>query len=350
MSAWTDGLEDAARGILSEPVYRYFAQGAGRGDTAAEAIDAWRALRFRPHSLVDVSEVDLSTSALGTALPAPLGIAPTTLQRQADPAGEIAMCEAASEAGALVVVSSNAGSRYVDITATGVTWWAQVYVLRDRRLTESMLEAAVSGGASALVLTVDTPGVGTKDDHGMPSVWDQVPDEHLHTNIDTGGRRHRDLTKAADVTGGTIRWLRERTGLPVVVKGVLRGDDARTAVTAGAAGVWVSNHGGRQLDRAIATCHALPEVVAAVGADAEVYVDGGLRDGGDLLAALALGARVAFVGRPSLWALTVHGQGGVTRLLHVLRTELTEALMLAGVPAAAAVPDDLVVPQTGSPR
>ena len=223
-------------------------------------------------------------------------------------------------------------------------WWVQVYVLQDRAAHRRRCWPVPSPQEPALSsLTVDTPGIGTKDD--AAAVWDVTPPDFLHANHDVRldtARDHLDLEKASDLTPGAIGWLREQTGLPVVVKGVLRGDDARRAVDAGAAAVWVSNHGGRQLDRAIATRWALPEVVDAVRGEAEVYVDGGLRRGTDLLAAYALGATAVFVARPALWALTVAGSGGVTRLVDDLRGELVEAMRLAGCRSLSELTRDLV--------
>jgi 4-hydroxymandelate oxidase len=205
-----------------------------------------------------------------------------------------------------------------------------------------MLDKAVEGGARAVVLTADTPVVGRKEDDG-PTVWDLIPREHLLANLDEDEYEGDDLSKADDLTPDVIGWLTERTGLPVVVKGVLRGDDAKRCADAGAAGVIVSNHGGRQLDGAISTARALPEVAEALsGSSTELYVDGGIRRGEHVLAALALGARAVFVGRPALWALTVGGSAGVTRLIGDLGDELEHAMRLVGVPEPAGLSPDLL--------
>lgn len=343
MTRWIDGLEQEATGLLPESVARYFRQGSGSGLSAAEAEHAWRGIRLRPRVLTDVSNVSPAASVLGTPLTVPVAIAPTTLQRHADPDGEVAMARAAAAAGTLVCVSSNAGSTYAEISAAGAPWWLQAYVLADRGLTVAMLARAVQAGARAIVVTVDTPVVGSKQDDG-PTVWDETPTEFLHANHDVSLRAadHLALEKATDLTPDVIGWLGERTGLPVVVKGVLRGDDARRAVDAGAAAVWVSNHGGRQLDQAVATRWALPEVAAAVAGKAEIYVDGGVRRGVDVLTAHALGADAVFVGRPALWALAVGGSHGVVRLLSELREELIEAMTLAGYPGWGQPLGDLV--------
>lgn len=346
MTRWPDGLEMAARETLPEPVHRYFRQGSADEFTSGEAVAAWRALRFRPRVLTDVSNVDLAVSVLGTELPFPIAIAPSSLQRHAHPDGEVAMARGAAAAGTLLAVSSNAGQPFAAIAAEGSPWWVQAYVLRDRGLTTAMLERAVAAGARAVVLTADTPVVGAKREQGA-SVWGVTPDIFLHANEDQAGVPHASLEKAADLGPEAIAWLAEVTGLPVVVKGVLRADDAQRVVDAGAAAVWVSNHGGRQLDRSISTVAALAPVVDAVGDSAEVYVDGGLRDGRDVLAALALGARCAFLGRLPLWALAVRGPEGVADLFGLLAEELHEAMMIAGQPAAGSVERDLVVHPAG---
>jgi 4-hydroxymandelate oxidase len=339
---WIDTLEAAAAEKLPEPVHRYFRQGSAGGVTAGEAVAAWSSYRFRPHVLTDVSTVDLRTTALGTPLDVPIMVAPTTLQRQADPAGERAMAEGVAAANSLLGVSSNAGTTFADIGAAGAPWWLQIYVVKNRDVTLKMLDKAVEGGAGAVVLTADTPVVGRKEDDG-PTVWEVIPPEHLLANLDEDEYEGDDLGKADDLTPDVIGWLAERTGLPVVVKGVLRGDDAKRCADAGAAGVIVSNHGGRQLDGAISTARALPDVAEALsGSSTELYVDGGIRRGEHVLAALALGARAVFVGRPALWALTVGGSAGVTRLIGDLGDELEHAMRLVGVPELASLSPDLV--------
>lgn len=336
---WIDGLEQAAAERLPEPVFRYFRQGAAGGISAAEAVEAWQAFRFRPHVLTDVSAPVLSTTVLGTEVATPVLVAPTTLQRQADPGGDTAMAAGVLAAGSLLGVSSNTGTAFA---AIGAPWWLQIYVTRNRKATTELLDAAVAAGARAVMLTADTPVVGRKEDDG-PNVWESVPDDHLLANLDRNRYTDDDLGKADDLTPDVIGWLHERTGLPVVVKGVLRGDDARRCADAGAAAVLVSNHGGRQLDGAIATARALPDVAAALaGTGVEVYVDGGIRRGEHVLAALALGARAVFVGRPALYALTAGGADGVSRLLAELADELGDALRLAGCPDVGAVPADLL--------
>jgi 4-hydroxymandelate oxidase len=339
---WIDSLEDAAAEKLPEAVHRYFRQGSAGGVSAGEATTAWSSYRFRPHVLNDVSTVDLGTTILGTPVDAPILVAPSTMQRMADPDGEIAMARGVGAAGSILGVSSNAGTTFAELGATGVPWWLQIYVVRNREITLRMLDAAVEAGARAVVLTVDTPVVGRKEDEGE-TVWDLVEPGQLLANLPEGDWTDDDLAKADDLSPDVIGRLAERTGLPVVVKGVLRGDDAKRCADAGAAGIIVSNHGGRQLDGSIPTAQALPEVAEAVaGSSLEVYVDGGVRRGEHILAALALGARAVFVGRPALWALTVGSSDGVARLLTDLATELDHTLRLVGVPALSSLTPDLV--------
>jgi 4-hydroxymandelate oxidase len=221
-------------------------------------------------------------------------------------------------------------------------------VLRDRSLTRDLVQRAAASGARALVLTGDTPYVGRKRrDRGSLA----IPDEDFRVNLE----RLTDVTlaeQAPDVTFEDIAWLRERSGLPVLVKGVLRGDDAARCLDAGAAGVIVSNHGGRQLDGALATAEALPEVVEAVAGRAEVLVDGGVRSGRDVVRALALGARAVLVGRPVLWGLATGGASGVRTVLEELREDTAHVMALAGAASVADVTADLLAPgpKSGSSR
>lgn len=317
-------------------VLEYVEQGSGSGTSAAEAPQAWADLRLRPRLFADVTEVDLRTWFLDIEARVPWGVAPTTLQRQIHPDGEIAMASACAAAGSPMVVSSNAGSTFADIAATGVEFWVQSYVTQDRALTLPLVEAAVRAGARAVVLTVDTPVVATKATASGRSIWEIVPSDQLRVNFPPG---HDDLpgsAKALDLSAADVAWLAERTGLPVVLKGVLSPEAALSGLQAGAAAIWVSNHGGRQLDRAVPTAHALPDVVAAVDGGAPVFVDGGLRSAHDLLAAFALGADACFLGRLPLWALA-GGAGDVTRLHQQLAHDLEELLRLVGAaePSAA---------------
>nr|WP_246280058.1 alpha-hydroxy acid oxidase [Nocardioides daedukensis] len=309
-------------------VFDYIRQGAGQSLSADEANAAWSRSRFIPRVLRDVSDIELATTVLGAPLASPVAVAPTTLQRLVHPEGELAMARACASAGSLMVVSSNAGTPFREIGATGVQWWLQAYLTRDRSLSEPVVDAAVDAGARAIVLTLDTPTVGTKNGIG-PDFWEAVPPGTLRVNFADQRPGITGAEKATDLGPDDIARLGERTGLPIVVKGVLHPADAVRCVEAGAAAVWVSNHGGRQLDRVVSTADAVSGVVEAVGETAEVYVDGGIRSGLDVFAALATGVRCVFVGRLGLWAL-VAGESSVARMHEELRTELGESMRLAG--------------------
>jgi 4-hydroxymandelate oxidase len=304
-------------------VWTYVQSGSYGEVSAAEAAEAWRDVRFRTRVLRGHGEPDVRTSLLGTEVASPLAVAPTSMQRAVHPQGERAMSRGATEAGCLHVVASNAGTPF-DQLAEG-PWWLQVYLPPERELFCPVLDAAVAAGARALVLTADTPFPGTKY-AAEQGDWTGIDVSWWRTNFP----EPKPGAWARDPGLDDIAWLRDQGGLPVVVKGVLRGDDARRCLDAGAAAIYVSNHGGRQLDRAISGAEALVDVVEAVGGRAEVYVDGGIRSGLDGLAALALGARGVFLGRPTLHALAVDGARGVHRLLSEMTGELREALELAG--------------------
>lgn len=342
MDRWAEHLEDLAREVLPEAVHRYVRQGARDGVSAAEAVEAWERFRFLPGVLRDVTEVDCTTELLGTPVRSPFAIAPTTMQRAAHPDGELAMARAAAAADTLMVLSSNAGTTFEEIADTGVSWWVQAYVPSDRLVCRPLLDRAVEAGASAIVLTADTPVVGTKYDDGKETVWDVARSGWLRANFDAGYGELPGHEKAMDLGPQDIDWLRKTTGLPVVVKGVLRPADARRCVDAGAAAVWVSNHGGRQLDRAASSADCLADVVDAVGGDGEVYVDGGVRNARHGASALALGARGVFLGRPPLYALALDGTEGVARLLDDLADELVETMRLLGCNHLSSLSRDLL--------
>lgn len=328
---WREGLSEAARALLPAPVSAYVDSGSFDDVSRDEAVDAWRSHRLWPHVLRDVSAVDVSTRLLGRDLTAPIGIAPTSMQRSAHPDGELAVARAAAACGVASVVSSNAGHPFADIGASG-PWWLQLYLPREREAARPLLEQAVSAGAEAIVLTVDTPEPGPKP-ACRDEDWADLDIAWHRMNLPSGLRS----PWADDLVPDDIGRVAEMSGVPVIAKGVLRPGDARRCVEAGAQGVWVSNHGGRQLDRSVPTGVALPGVVAAVGEDVEVYVDGGVRSGLDVLTALALGADGVFLGRPVLRALAVAGEQGVRRLLTGLSDELRLAMRLSGAPDIASV-------------
>ena len=331
-------LERRARRLLTPEVYDYYAGGSGRERTLRASVSAWQQHWLMPRVLRDVSTVDTGVRLPGmpeTVAQTPVGVAPTGFQGLASADGELATARGAAAAGALMIVSSRSSRRLEDIgkiIADGAgAWWFQVYVMRDRDLTARLVGRAVAAGARALVLTADTPVVGRKRrDRGEELITEAA------FTVNIGPVADLSLAEqAADVTFADIGWLARLGGVPVLVKGVLRADDARACAAAGAAGVIVSNHGGRQLDRAIPTALALPAVAAELGSSVPVFADGGLRTGEDVLAALGLGARAVFLGRPALWALACGGADGVRDLLTGLTSDLAHAMALAGAATVA---------------
>jgi 4-hydroxymandelate oxidase len=331
---WLDQVESLARDALPEPVFRYVAEGARDEISVGEAVAAWQAIRVAPRILRDVRKVETSADLLGTTFGLPLGIAPMTLQRAADPEGEVATARAAVAAGVPLVVSSNSGRTFADIGATGVAWWLQVYMPIQRDDALPLLDAAAAAGARAVVLTADTPVVGTRYPSPQgPHVWEMADPAWLNANSSlTSGLGPEDRARAMDLGPVDVGWLAEVTGLPVVVKGVLRADDAERCAAAGAKAVWVSNHGGRQLDQVVATAGCVAAVRAATPDGVQVYVDGGVRSGLHVMLAVALGASAAFVGRPIFHALAAGGADGAQRALEELGAELVESMRLAGCP------------------
>jgi 4-hydroxymandelate oxidase len=348
--------EEAAAHRLHPSAWGYYAGGANDEVTVSRNRAAWDELAVRFRVMVDVSERSLATTVLGLPVAFPVLIAPTALQRLAHPDGELATARAAQRAGSLMVVSTTATTSLEDVRAAAPgAMWFQLYVYRDRGLTRELLGRVKAAGYQGLVLTVDAPMIGRRErdirsGFTLPShlrIANAVSGGHgvvpTATSRDSGLELHfRGLHDPA-VTEKDIEWARSTTGLPVVVKGVVRGDDAVRAVEQGAAAVVVSNHGGRQLDGSVPTAVALPEVVDAVAGRAEVYVDGGIRRGTDVLKALASGARAVMIGRPVLWGLAVGGEQGVHDMLHLLYQEIDLAMALAGCRTVAEVTPDLLV-------
>jgi 4-hydroxymandelate oxidase len=269
---------------------------------------------------------------LGTAVRMPMLIAPMAQQVAANPEGEVAMGRAAASIGSVLAVSTNTAVPFSAIAATSAPWWFQVYVMRERGLTELLVRRAAANGARALLLTVDMNALLPSTVN--PRDWPDGPGKTRLSNLTP-----EELATAGPVgvqidpstTPETIGWLRELSGLPVLVKGVLRGDDARLCVDAGAAGVVVSTHGGRRLGPSISSARALPDVIAAVADRAEVYADSGIRSAEHVAAALALGARAVFIGRPLLWALAAAGAAGVSSVLEGLTRDLQQVMVQLGV-------------------
>jgi 4-hydroxymandelate oxidase len=332
-----------AASTLDPDALDYFATGSGEEISLSDAERAWRAVRLLPHVLRDVSTVSTDVNVLGTAMRAPIIVAATAYHALAHAGGEVETARGAHAADALMVVATRATMRLEDIAAaSGAPWWFQVYVVRDRGLTRELVLRAKAAGASALLLTGDTPVLGRKPRQGDPPISAAMHLTNFRDHLDGRADAREATTQDPSIRLDTIGWLREVSGLPVLVKGVLRADDAQACVDAGAVGVVVSNHGARQLDRAVATATALPSIAGAIGHRATVLVDGGVRTGVDVLIALALGAQAVMLGRPVLWALACEGAADVSALLNALREDLVHAMMLAGVRNVSEITRDLV--------
>jgi 4-hydroxymandelate oxidase len=329
-----DELEARARECLSPSAHGYFADAAyadaaGLATTAAANERAWSRFLLRPRVLVDVSRVSTATSLLGTPVALPILPAPCAYNGIAHPDAEAAVARAAAAVGTIHVVSSASTLPLEEIArARGAPQWFQLYTDPDRGVTDARVASAEALGFRALVFTVDAP-VGAPRYHGYPELG------------------FGPVASAASLDPG-LDWreidrIAARASLPVVLKGILHPADAALAAQHGVAAVIVSNHGGRQLDGAIPTALALPEIVAAVSGRIEVLVDGGIRSARDVLRALALGARAVLIGRPYLWALAIAGEEGVRELFQRLGEELRNALMLTGQVDASRVDPDIVV-------
>ena len=336
-------LEALAFDRLEPDVHGYFAGGAGDERTLRRNSGAFEGWELRPRVLVDVSSITTETTVLGTPVSMPVLVAPMAFHQIAHEEGELATAKGAAAAGTLMCVSTVATATPQDIAeaAPGAPRWLQIYVFQDRGVSDGVIEQALEAGFSALVLTADLPVYGIRHREsrtGFEAPEDDVP--AIVTARERGGEKEEHHSLGLLESG--LEWdyvaeLVERWKVPVLVKGLVTAEDAVLACEHGASGVVVSNHGGRQLDGAIASLEALPEVVAAVGDRAEVYLDGGVRRGSDVAMALALGARAVLVGRPVMYGLALGGAKGVEQVLEILREETENALALLGCRSPAEV-------------
>jgi isopentenyl diphosphate isomerase/L-lactate dehydrogenase-like FMN-dependent dehydrogenase len=349
-------FEALARERMEPSAFDYYAGGANDERTVADNLRAFDRWVIRPRMLAGVREVDTSTTLLGSTLTLPVALAPTAFNRLGHPDGELAAARAGGAAGTLMCCSTIASYPLEEIAAeaTGPLWF-QLYVYRDRDVTRDLVGRAETAGYRALVVTVDTPRLGQRERdvrnrftlpagigivnlerHGTPEAlrWAATSSftEYVHKLLDDS------------LTWESIDWLRTITSLPILIKGVLTAEDAALCVQHGIAGIIVSNHGGRQLDGAIATMDALPEVVNVAGR-VPVLLDGGIRRGTDVFKALAVGASAVLIGRPYLWGLAADGEAGVRRVLEIFRSELELAMALAGCPTIGAITRSHVAPR-----
>jgi 4-hydroxymandelate oxidase len=346
-------FEAAARRVLPQLAYDYYASGSDDELTLADNRAAFGRLRLVHRVLRDLSGRTLATTVLDQPVALPVLVAPTAFQRLAHPEGEVATARAAAATGTVMMLSTLSTCAVEEVCATGATVWLQLYVYRDRGATRALVERAAAAGCKAIVLTVDAqlwgrrerdvrnrfqlpPGLRVENLGG--TAMGALPDVPAGSSLGAYVASLFDPT----LSWADLAWLAAIAPLPVVVKGIVHPDDARLAVEHGAAAVVVSNHGGRQLDTAVATIDALPAVAAAVDGRLEVLLDGGVRRGTDVVKALAFGARAVGIGRPVLWGLAVAGQQGVERVFGLLREELDVALGLCGCRSPGEAQRDLL--------
>jgi len=338
-----DDAERLAEAVVPADAWSYIAGGAGDERTLLWNREAFSKFRLRPRVLVDVSTVTTETTVLGTPVSMPVLVAPMAFHQIAHEEGEVATGRGAASAGTLMCLSTVATSTPAEVAAAAPEGgrWLQIYVFRDREVSDEVISQALEAGFSALVLTADLPVYGIRHREartGFEAPEDEVPAIVAARNRGGEEEGHHSL----DLLESGLEWeyvteLRERWNVPVIVKGLVTAEDAILACEHGASGVVVSNHGGRQLDGAIASLEALPEVVEAVGDRAEVYLDGGVRRGSDVVMALALGARAVLVGRPIMCGLAFGGAKGVEQVLEIFREETENALALLGCRSPAEV-------------
>ena len=333
-------LETAARARLPRQVWDFLDGGSGNELTVAGNRAALARRYLVPRVLRDLSSRSTSTMLLRRSVSMPVAVAPVAFHRLFHPDGELATAQAAKAHGVPVAVSTMSSVPVEEVVGVGGSVWFQLYWLRDRNLTFDLVRRAEDAGCAAIMLTVDMPWMGRR----LRDLRNQfaLPDDVRAVHLDPGAVAHRsaagtsalashaDLAFASALTWPDVAQLRERTRLPLILKGILAAPDAVRAVELGADAVVVSNHGGRQLDGAVPTIEVVEEICRAVAGRCPVLVDGGIRTGVDVLKALALGATAVLVGRPLMWGLAVDGANGAQQVLDLLGAELRDALGLAG--------------------
>lgn len=350
-------LEALAQSRLSQMAWDYYASGADDERCLRRNRDAFAEIALHYRVLVDVAHRELATTILGHSIAMPICVAPTAFHRLAHDDGELASVRGAGDAGTLFILStlSNTPVEKVVAAASGPVWF-QLYVYKDRAATEALVHRVEAAGASALVVTVDAPLLGRRerDVKNRFALPDHLAIENMYADgyrpvraveNESGLAAYFVSLLDASLTWDALAWLRSVTKLPVIVKGIVRADDAVRAIEHGAAGIVVSNHGGRQLDASPATIEVLPRIADALGGRGQILLDGGVRRGADVIKAIAYGARAILVGRPVLWGLAANGREGVATALGLLRRELDLAMALCGCARIADITRDLVEPK-----
>ncbi len=341
---------------LHKHAFDYYSSGAHDEITLRDNREAYNRIKIHYKVLVDVSKRDLSTEVLGQKISFPLIIAPTAFHKMAHDEGECAVAKAAVKADTIMCLSTLSNSTVEDVSKNcNANFWFQLYVFRDKAVTEKLVRRVEKAGAKAIVITVDAPLLGTrekdvKNKFQLPqglSVINLMPDskEELPSNKpDSGLSLYFSDMLDQSLNWKDIEWIASITKLPVILKGIVRKDDALRAIDYGAKGIVVSNHGGRQLDTSPATIEVLPSIAEAVDNRIEVLIDGGVRRGTDIIKAVALGAKAVLVGRPVLWGLACNGSDGVYEVLSLLKKEFDLAIALSGCPSVKDIQKDLISP------
>lgn len=348
-------FERHAVSILPKNALDYYCSGAGEEFTLGLNRDAFRRLRIRPRFMRDVSCRDQSTTVLGTEVMMPIGIAPTAMQRMAHPDGECGNARAVGAAGSVFILSTLSTSSIEEVAAAApdTIKWFQLYIYNDRDVTCKLVKRAEQAGFRALVLTVDAPMFGirladirnkfTLPPHLSLANFEGIKATGVKSESGSGVSEYVNTLFDQSLTWDDIMWLKSITQLPLILKGILTADDATIAAELGVAAILVSNHGARQVDCTPASIEALPEVVKAVDGRCEVYLDGGIRQGTDVFKAIALGAKMVFMGRPALWGLACGGEDGVKSILSIIKTELDSVMALTGCAAVKDIKKEMVV-------
>lgn len=356
--------EQLARESLEPAIWDFFSGGSDDEITVHENRQAFQRIKFLPRVLRDVRAVKMETTVQGTGISSPLLVAPTAYHCLAHPDGECATARAASNSKTVMIVSTFATRSLEEIASSrqlgtsersipcghldttspdgaAVPLWLQLYPYRDLGLTGTLVQRAEAAGYQAIVLTVDVPRLGRRE-RDIRNAF-KLPETVRVANFDEALISRDYIPEPAVITWESVSWLHSITSLPIILKGILAPEDALLALEHGVNGIIVSNHGGRQLDSTIASIDALYPITQAVAGRCEIYVDGGIRRGTDILKALALGARAVLVGRPVIWGLAVNGVAGVQHVLELLGNELALAMALAGCPDLEAIDRSLVV-------
>ncbi|XP_047066691.1 peroxisomal (S)-2-hydroxy-acid oxidase GLO4 [Lolium rigidum] len=344
--------QELAKKALPKMHYDYINGGAEDEYTLRDNIAAYGRILLRPRVLVDVSNINMSTSLLGYDMPSPIIVAPTGSHKLANPEGEVATARAAASCNSIMVLSFSSSCKIEEVASScSAIRFYQLYVFKKREVSATLVRRAESLGFKAIVLTVDTPMLGRRE-ADIRNKMVAPPNENLEGLMSFDDLDSTDGSKLEKYARDTldpslswkdVEWLKSITSLPILLKGIVTAEDARKAVEVGAAGVIVSNHGARQLDYAPATISALEEVVKAVAGAVPVLVDGGVRRGTDVLKALALGARAVMVGRPVLFGLAARGEAGAKHVIEMLNRELELAMALCGCRSVAEVTRDRVL-------